>query len=40
LSRDFVKVNEKICHMRPVEDTLTPEEKKRPRRSSKRSAKK
>jgi len=40
LSRDFVKVNEKICRMRPVEDTLTPEEKKRPRRSSKRSAKK
>jgi hypothetical protein len=40
LSRDFVDVNEKICRVRPVEDTLTPEEKKRRRRSSKRSAKK
>ena len=36
LSRDFVEVNEKICRMRPVEDTLTPEEKKRPKRSSKK----
>src|ERR1700692_253011 len=27
LSRNFVDVNEKICRMRPVEDTLTPEEK-------------
>jgi hypothetical protein len=40
LSRNFVDVNEKICRARPVEDTLTPEEKKRPRRSSKKSAKK
>jgi len=40
LSRSFVEVNEKICRLRPVEDTLTPEEKKRPKRSSKRSAKK
>jgi hypothetical protein len=37
LSRDLVQVNEKICHARPVEDTLTPEEKKRPRRSRTRS---
>ena len=27
LSRSFVTVNEKICQLRPVEDTLTPEEK-------------
>jgi hypothetical protein len=40
LSRKFVDVNEQICRVRPVEDTLTPEEKKRRRRSSKRSAKK
>jgi hypothetical protein len=31
LSRAFVEVNEKICHARPVEDTLTPEEKNRGR---------
>ncbi len=37
LSRDLLEVNEKICRARPVEDTLTPEEKKRPRRSSLRS---
>src|ERR1700716_4156607 len=29
LSRDLLEVNEKICHARPVEDTLTPQEKKR-----------
>jgi hypothetical protein len=39
LSRSFVVVNEKICRLRPVEDTLTPEEKKRRTRSSKKSAK-
>jgi hypothetical protein len=33
LERSFVEVNEKLCRVRPVEDTLTPEEKKRPRRS-------
>jgi hypothetical protein len=37
LSRDLLEVNEKICSARPLEDTLTPEEKKRPRRSSARS---
>jgi hypothetical protein len=37
LSRDLLEVNEKICRARPVEDTLTPEEKKRPRRSRARS---
>ena len=29
----IVEVSEKICALRPVEETLTPEEKKRPRRS-------
>jgi hypothetical protein len=33
LSRDLRGIDEKICRARPVEDTLTPEEEKRPRRS-------
>ncbi len=37
LERSFVEVNEKICRARPVEDTLTPQEKKRPKRSKPRS---
>jgi hypothetical protein len=37
LSRDLLEINETICRARPVEDTLTPEEKKRPRRSRARS---
>jgi hypothetical protein len=37
LSRDLLEVNEKICRERPVEDTLTAQEKKRPRRSKTRS---
>jgi hypothetical protein len=37
LSRGLLETNEKICRARPVEDTLTPEEKKRPRRSRTRS---
>lgn len=37
LSQELLEVNEKICRTRPVEDTLTPEEKKRPRRSRTRS---
>ena len=37
LERSFVEVNEKICRSRPVEDTLTPEEKKRPKPSARRS---
>jgi hypothetical protein len=37
LSRDFVAVNEQICRLRPVETTLTPEEEKRPKRSTRRS---
>lgn len=37
LERSFVEMNEKICRARPVEDTLTAQEKKRPRRSMRRS---
>ena len=37
LERSFVEVNEKLCRVRPLDDTLTPEEKKRPKRSSARS---
>jgi|SRR5215469_6081018 len=37
LSRGLLEINEKICHARPVADTLTAEEKKRPRRSRTRS---
>ena len=37
LSCELVAVNEKICRARPVEDTLTPEEKKQPKRSTPRS---
>jgi hypothetical protein len=37
LERSFVEVNEKICRARPVEDTLTAQEKKRPKRSMRRS---
>ena len=37
LVRDLVEVNAKICRARPVEDTLTSEEKKRRKRSTPRS---
>lgn len=37
LSRDLVEVNEKICSARPVQDTMSPEEKKRQKRSSAKS---
>jgi hypothetical protein len=37
LSSELLEINEKICHARPVEDTLTPEEKKRRKRSRPRS---
>ncbi len=40
LSRELLDVNEKICRLRPVEETLTPQEKKRPKRSSRKSPKK
>lgn len=37
LSQDLLDINEMICRARPIEDTLTPQEKKRPSRSVKRS---
>lgn len=37
LNRAFVEVNEKICRLRPVEDMLTSQEKKRSRRSGPKS---
>ena len=39
-SRSFVEVNEQICRARPVEETLSPQEKKRQKRSNKKSPKK
>ena len=40
LGHEFVEVSEQICRLRPVEETLTPEEKKRPTRSTRKSPKK
>jgi len=40
LSHDLLEVNERICKLRPVEDTLTVQEKKRQKRSNKKSRKK
>jgi hypothetical protein len=40
LSHELLEVNEQICRLRPVEDTLTTEEKKRPKRSSAKSPRK
>ena len=37
LSQDLLEVNERICRARPVEDAVSPEEKKRPKRSTKKS---
>jgi predicted oxidoreductase len=37
LSQELLEVNEKICRVRPVVDTLSPEEKKRRKPSSRRS---
>ena len=37
LSQSLLDVNEKICRARPVEDTLTPQEKKRRKRSGRKS---
>lgn len=36
LSRTLIETNEKICRARPVEDTLTPQEKKRPKHYKKK----
>lgn len=40
LSRSFVDLNERICRLRPLEESLTPQEKKRAKRSSRKSHKK
>jgi hypothetical protein len=40
LSRELLEVNEQICRLRPVDETLTPQEKKRPRRSRAKSPRK
>ncbi len=37
LSQELLEVNERICQARPVADTLSPEEKKTPKLSSRRS---
>jgi len=37
LSQQLLEVNERICRVRQLEDTLSPEEKKRPKRSVKKS---
>ena len=37
LSQSLLDVNEKICQARPVQDTLTAQEKKRRKRSNRRS---
>ena len=37
LCAEIIEVSEKICASRAVEDTLTPQEKKRPKRSTRRS---
>ena len=38
LCRDFVEVNIRLCRLRPVEEpALTPQEKKRPKRSARKS---
>ena len=37
LGHELVEVSEQICRLRPVEETLTPEEKKRRKRSARKS---
>jgi hypothetical protein len=37
LSQELLEVNEKICRVRPVVETLSPEEKKRRKPSSRKS---
>lgn len=37
LCQELVEVSEQICQQRPLEDTLTPQEKKRPNRSNRKS---
>jgi hypothetical protein len=40
LSHELLEVNEKICRVRPLEESLTPQEKKRPKPSSRRRRRK
>ena len=40
LSQQLLEVNERICRTRPVKESLSPQEKKRPKRSSVKSRKK
>jgi hypothetical protein len=37
LGHELVEVSEQICRLRPIEETLTPEEKKRRKRSAGKS---
>jgi hypothetical protein len=37
LSRELLEVNERICRARPVEDTLSAQEKKRPKGTGRKS---
>jgi hypothetical protein len=37
LGRELVEVSEQVCRLRPVEEVLTPQEKKRPKRSARKS---
>jgi hypothetical protein len=37
LTSGLVEVSRKICRLRPVEETVTPQEKKRPKQSAKKS---
>ena len=37
LSRDYIEVNGEICRARPLEDSLSPQEKKRRKGSNKKS---
>jgi hypothetical protein len=37
LGHELVEVSKQICRLRPVEDTLTPQEEKRPKRLNRRS---
>ena len=37
LSQQLLEVNERICRTRPIDKSLSPEEKKRPKRSTRKS---
>ena len=40
LSQGLLEINEQLCRLRPVEEALTPQEKKLRKRSSRKSSKK